>query len=77
MPMKEEIQTDEWKLVYEDGSPVIKGDEVKDFRGESAIVNSGIPPHKENSSGRVYVDSGTDFPSGFFPSVFNLKWKKK
>lgn len=54
------------------GNPVVKGDVVTDFRGETATVESFELPRSAASTGRVYVAKDGRI-SGFYPSVFNLK----
>lgn len=59
----------EYVLINEEtGNQVLKGDTVKDFRGDSAIVESYTPPHKPSSTGRVITNEGE-----YFPSVYGLK----
>ncbi len=68
-------------LVHDsDFTPVALGTIVKDFRGESHRLVDAAPPHKENSTGRIYVVPA-DGPSvqpccaaSYFPSVCNLKF---
>lgn len=52
--------------------PVAVGDVVTDFRGATDLVTGGTPPQNASSSGRVDVARGS-----FYPSVFNLTWRKK
>jgi len=45
------------------------------FRGDRYIVKGGVPPHKEGSTGRVWVSDITNrHNEEFFPSVCGLKW---
>lgn len=66
-------------LVYENGEIVKKGDEVVDFRGNKAIIESWQAPAFEGKSGRVYVEEllegGKNFKAGYYPEVYGLKWK--
>lgn len=48
------------------------GDQVKTFRGETAVVKGFRPPHKPGSSGRVIVDLGNG-DRDFFPGVINAQ----
>jgi hypothetical protein len=69
--MNQAIKQGGWTLV-ENGIPVLEGDVVTDFRGDTDIVRGGRPPHKPSSSGFVWTASGREF----YPDVFGLKWVK-
>ena len=64
------------KLVYKKtGLPVNQGDIVVDHAGYRYTVDSGQSPHREGSTGRIYVmGPQANMPQGFFPSVFDCKW---
>lgn len=65
------VEADGWTLVRSDSKiPVCLGDTLTDFRGHTAPLTGGRPPHKPSSTGRVYVEPGLEF----FPSVFGLEW---
>lgn len=71
--MSGDFDTDEWKLVFRDsGQPVNEGMEVRNFRGEWAIVEHAEPPHKPSSTGRVHTSLGLHYPS-----VYNMEWVRK
>lgn len=65
-------------LIHKNGERVKEGDEVVDFRGDKAIVESWVAPKFEGKSGRVYVKeilkSGESFEAGYYPEVYGLKW---
>jgi len=53
------------------------GDIVETFRGERGTVTGGTSPHKQGSTGRVYVEmENGGWASEFFPSVIDAKWVK-
>jgi hypothetical protein len=58
-----------WTLVDNQNNPVKPGATVTSFRGESATLKGGQPPHHTGSTGRVWTTAGE-----YFPSVYNLKW---
>ena len=62
-----------WSLVTESGELAVEGAEYLTFRGEKVILTGGRPPHKEGSSGKVYLQEGTSTRE-YYPSVINLKW---
>lgn len=67
------VERNGWILVRSDSkAPVLLGDILTDFRGHTAALTGGRPPHKPSSTGRVYVKPGLEF----FPSVFGLEWLK-
>ena len=57
-----------WRLVDENHEPVSVGQDLVDFRGDSAVLDNAQCPRHDGSTGRA---------NGFFPSVFNLKWVKE
>lgn len=69
--MLKEITKGNWLLMHADGTPVLEGSTVTSFRGEQHTITGGTPPHKPESTGRVYTSGGE-----FFPSVFKLVWQK-
>jgi hypothetical protein len=64
------------KLIHKStGKPVQKGDIVTDFRGDKAKVMGLTPPHREGSTGRLYVEAIPEgYTHGYFPSVFDCEW---
>jgi hypothetical protein len=60
------------RLVNEHGRPVLPGETIYDFRGDSHIFEGGIKPKHSGSTGRVCTDQGE-----FYPSVFNMKWEQE
>lgn len=59
-----------WVLVREaTHEEVMVGDTITSFRGVTAVLKGGTPPHKPSSTGRVVIEGAE-----YFPSVFNLKW---
>ena len=54
-----------WRLVDENHGPVSVGQDLVDFRGDSAVLDNAQCPRHDGSTGRV---------NNFFPSVFDLKW---
>lgn len=72
------MKKDGWTLIHEKtGEPIKIGETLTDFRGATATLTGGNPPHKPGSSGFVFT---TRTPGGStresYPSVFNLKWVK-
>jgi hypothetical protein len=67
------------KLVLTDGTEVVPGMEVKDFRGDKHFVHSIVRPHKPSSTGRVYLKETREGDawdaSPYFPGVINAKWE--
>jgi hypothetical protein len=65
-----------YKLVHEkSGEDVYPSELVVSFRGDRYIVKGGVPPHKEGSTGKVWVSDITNrHNEEFFPSVCGLKW---
>jgi len=63
------------RLVTNDGVVVSRGDVLADFRGDVHTVTGGTAPHKESSTGSVYVRNkrGTD---EFFPFFINCYWEE-
>lgn len=53
--------------------PVCVGQKLKDFRGDTAILEGGRAPHKPASQGKVWVKEGTS-QREYYASVFGLKW---
>lgn len=70
--MKARIQQDGWTL-YKKGSDLVMYslDAVYDFRGDADVLLGGDPPHKPESTGRVYTEGGS-----CYPSVYDLEWRK-
>lgn len=61
-----------WLLLREDGTErgLHKGEAVRSFRGEPAVITGGRPPHKAGSTGKVWTEEGGEF----YPGVFGLRW---
>jgi hypothetical protein len=65
------MTTSKWVLVHADSStPVVLGDKARDFRGNEHVIVGGTPPHKPESTGRVYTADNREC----FPSVFDMRW---
>ena len=58
------------QLVDSNGNYVRKGDQYRDFRGDTDIIMAGRAPHKECSKGFVYRAGGVKTYAG----VYDLKW---
>ena len=66
------------KLVNQNtGAPIKTGDIVRDFRGTRWILEGGRPPHKESSSGFVWLRSTDErrLSREFYPFVIGAKWE--
>ena len=50
------------------------GAQIKDFRGEPALIMSGNAPHKPSSSGKIYVEYSRTDKREVYPGVFNCEW---
>lgn len=63
-----------WLLLREDGTErgLHKGEAVRSFRGEHAVITGGRAPHKPGSTGKVWTEGGGEY----YPSVFGLRWVK-
>ena len=60
-----------WLLLREDATQgVYEGQTVRSFRGESYVITGGRPPHKPESTGKVWTEDGGEY----YPSVFGLRW---
>lgn len=69
-----------WRLVHENGEPVVEDAIVEDFRGEKATVIGGSRPAHPGSTGRVSVlvsAARGGFVAEYYPSVYGLKWVKE
>lgn len=60
-----------WILLDENDKPVEENSNHASFRGEILTVTGGEPPHKPDSTGRIYTNAGT-----FYPSVCGLLWAR-
>jgi hypothetical protein len=60
-----------YTLVTKDGQPVKPGSLHTDFRGNTAVITGGRPPHKPSSTGVVWTASGGEF----YPNVFDMRWE--
>jgi hypothetical protein len=56
-----------YRLVDAAGTTATIGASYTDFRGERHTLEGSRPPHKPDSTGRVYTDRGE-----FYPSVIGL-----
>ena len=57
-------------LIHESSNLTVeRGDSVVDFRGVAGTVMGWAEPHTVASTGRIYVDEGSSFPS-----VYGCKW---
>lgn len=68
-----------WKLVdIETGAEVKFGDLRKTFRDESVTVTGFQPPHKPESTGKVFVNYKDDGgPAQFYPSVIGCRYEEQ
>lgn len=64
-----------YKLFREGGEPVSVGDTIVDVYGVEAVLEDGVPPHKPDDKGRIYL-RGEQGEYGSRPSNFGLVWKK-
>lgn len=53
------------------GVEVKVGDDVVDFRGNSAKVVDWMQPHSPASTGRIYTSTNQ---TGAYPSVYDCEW---
>lgn len=67
---------DEVELVNKKGEVVNVGDQVISFRNEAATLVHCSPPHKSSSQGKITVSYGRDNTREYYPSVFDLKYRK-
>jgi hypothetical protein len=67
---------DGYVLVHKDTKIAVhEGEQVIDFRGDTAVVTDAQFPQSPNSTGRVYVrPEGEQYTQGYYPSVFGLVW---
>jgi hypothetical protein len=63
------------KLINCEGKEVRIGDAVL-LEDKILFVASVVPPHKPSSSGLVCVHDEEGWYQGYYPSVFNMKWRK-
>jgi len=66
-----------YKLIYSDtGVGVRAGDVVTDFRGDSAVVASGVgePPHHSGFTGKIWVEKSDLGVREYYPNVFDCVW---
>lgn len=76
------ITKGDWSLLSADGHAVTEKQEVRTAtHGDKYFVTGGAPPHKPESTGRVYVVHSLKdkncMDREFFPSVFNMRWVYK
>ena len=45
---------------------------MRSFRGESYVITGGRPPHKPESTGKVWTSDNGEY----YPGVFGLRWVK-
>jgi hypothetical protein len=67
------VENKGWKLVDRTTRVQCRiGDTVTDFRGDTAVLAGGSPPHKPSSSGFAYTQGNRELYVG----VFGLEWVK-
>jgi hypothetical protein len=68
-------KNERWALInIKSGLEIKAGDEVRDFRGNPAIVHKNIGSHPtDRSTGRIAVIIDGDEMS-YYPSVYNAQW---
>ena len=60
-----------WLLLREDATQgVYEGQTVRSYRGEDCVITGGRPPHKPESTGKVWTEDGGEY----YPGVFGLRW---
>lgn len=66
-----------WRLVSKETLKEIKvGDQVETGDGESVVVESLQPPHKQSSQGKVCVRfTGSDWSQQFYASVVGAEYQ--
>lgn len=66
--------------LFVNGKPAAKGQEVKTFNGRRCLLTGWREPHKESSSGRVFIkgigEGARSYSAEFFPSVIGGEFKK-
>jgi hypothetical protein len=67
------IKRNGMKLVHKATGETARIGEMVELRDGKARLTGGEPPHKEGSTGRVWVRQGA-LDRTFFPSVCNLEW---
>lgn len=70
--MKNAITKDNWALVTKNGDPVLAHTVHTDFRGDTAIITGGTPPHKPSASGYVHTAAG----ESCYVGVYDMQWVK-
>lgn len=55
--------------------PLNEGDRVTTFRGERVTLRGGHPPHKPESSGRIYVSENGRDEFTYYPGVIDAEWR--
>lgn len=67
----------DWHLVDKNSmQEMLIGEILRDSADDEWTLIGARPPHKPESTGRVYVED-EDGTREFFPSVFDLKWYHK
>ena len=51
------------------------GDSVVTFRGEEYTLRGFSPPRHASSTGRVYINRGSEYDEEYFPNVINAKFE--
>lgn len=69
---KTPITKGNWTLTL-DGQPVLQGSVHSDFRGNTAIIVGGTPPHKPGANGYVQTAAGARHYAG----VYDMKWEER
>ena len=64
------ITDGDWTLNDETGAPVMHGQTVTSFKGETCEIVGGRSPAGFGKSGYVWTAEGAQF----YPSVFDLRW---
>mgnify|MGYP000929437878 CR=1 FL=1 len=66
------VEKGDWGLFYKNGEPVHHADIITTKRGAVAVVTGGENPRHSGSTGRVFTNIGS-----YYPSVFEVEWKRK
>jgi hypothetical protein len=67
-----------WTLFNKANEKVVVDELIRDRDGEAWVISGGAIPLHGASTGRVWVRSMDEdkMDREFFPSVFNLQWRK-
>ena len=66
------VEKGDWGLFYKNGEPVHYADMIPTKRGAVAVITGGEVPRHSGSTGRVFTNIGS-----YYPSVFAAEWKRK